>query len=104
MNQLRIEAEIIESKKEEFEQSIHYIIHSKLKKYGGKNRRLFRDLNQPRIIKFTEEWDKLDDLKEYLKTDDFKCLIGAMNVLGDIRSAVILRANKVEDISAEIIE
>ena len=102
MIQLRIEAKINESKQSEFEQSVYYIIQSKLQKYAAKNRRLFRDMDQKGVVKYTEEWDDMDKLKVYLQTDDFKCLIGAMNVLGDIQSSIILQADTVEDISEHL--
>jgi hypothetical protein len=98
MIQLRIEAKIVESKQSEFEQSVHYIIKSKLQKFDGKNHRIFKEMDDSGCIKYTEEWDDLDNLYRYIQSDDFKSLMGAMEVLGEISSAKIIKADKVENI------
>ena len=46
--------------------------------------RLFEDVGEPNRFLWVERWSGADLMKEYMRTDPFRSLIGAFSVVGSI--------------------
>ncbi|MGB5620688.1 MAG: antibiotic biosynthesis monooxygenase, partial [Desulfobacterales bacterium] len=53
---------------------------------GCLNRNIFECIGTPDSYLWLENWTDLKSLEEYMKTDRFKALLGAIEVLGDLNA------------------
>jgi len=53
---------------------------------GCLNRNIFECIGTPDSYLWLEKWTDLKSLEEYMKTDRFKALLGAIEVLGDLNA------------------
>ena len=99
---LKIETQIISTKRSEFEQAIRFIINSKVKDSIKHRCRIFQNIEMPESFIYMQEWDNEDQIHEYMKTDGFKSLIGSMKVLGEIKSACLISSECKDNILPDI--
>ena len=95
---LKIESKINLNKMEEFEQAIEQFEIAQGKKSSGYQRNLFRNWNNTDNVLYTEEWQSEVKFKNHLQTDQFKALLGAMKLLGDIKTAQVVTSSKIQSL------
>ncbi len=82
---LEILLKISPEKRYEFLQTFALMVQRKSVAPGTRHRTsrsLFEKIDEPNCFLWTEEWDTADRLASYRRSDHFKSLLGAVDVLG----------------------
>jgi quinol monooxygenase YgiN len=93
---IKVSAEILPQKRQEFLQVIEAMIVKAPDHGAGFSRRIYEELGRQNIFCYLEEWTSREALETHLKTDRFQALIGAMEVLGQIQDFKIITSATIE--------
>ena len=92
MNQLmllKINLVISPDKKHEFLSSVKQMsdctAHQSQKEDGCLAKRLYQFVEDENAFCYMEEWNSLTKMKRYFRSDQFRALVGAIKVLGEIK-------------------
>ena len=97
---IKVSAEIVPQKRQEFLQVIEAMI-VKAHEYGEEfSRTIYEEIGRQNIFCYLEEWTSREALEAHLKTDRFQALIGAMEVLGQIQDFKIISSTTIEGLEA----
>ena len=96
MIQLQICAEIKPHKRREFEQAAGMMLQWQEQTDACVRVGLSQQLDRQNIYNYAEEWQSRKALDQHMVSDDFRALLGAMKVLGEIRDARIITSDDVE--------
>lgn len=96
---IKIRTIISPEKKREFEQAVQYIIGNKMKQKIGVLRHMYQACDDPLSYFYFEEWESNENINEYLSSDEYKSLLGAMDFLGQVIEAQIITTSKIENIA-----
>ena len=96
MTLLRICADIPSHKRHEFEQAVASLL--KKKKQNAPSCRIYEEIGHPNRVCYLGEWPSREKLEAYFQSGDFKFLVGAMGVLGEILTKQIITADHIEDL------
>jgi len=98
---LLISAEIKPHRRLEFEQAAGMILEGQDYPKECLTFALNQQLDQQNRYSYTEEWQSREALDSHLQCDDFRALLGAMKVLGEIRNARIITSESVESMPTD---
>jgi len=93
---LQILAEIKSDKRREFEQAVGMMLKWQQQTEGCLSVNLSQRLDKQNIYNYMEEWQDRKALDQHMVSDDFRALLGAMKVLGEIRDARIITSEEIE--------
>lgn len=71
-------------KRTEFLQAFDMIKSGKLKVGGRLDLELFERVNEANTFLWREHWDTPDSLEEYFQGNQFRAMMGAINILGKL--------------------
>lgn len=83
MNLLIIRMKVLSKKRKELSQTISSLIRSIRTEKGCKRCNFCQDIEDENAFYLLEEWDTQENLESYLKSERFKVLRGAMNLLAE---------------------
>ena len=93
---IKVSAEILPQKRQEFLQFIEAMI-MKAQEHGEEfSRAIYEEIGRQNIFCYLEEWTSRESLEVHLKTDRFQALIGAMELLGQIQDFKIITSSRIE--------
>jgi quinol monooxygenase YgiN len=87
MVELEILVKISPRKRHEFLQAFALMAHKKSRTPGMRHRTsqsLFEKINEPNCFLWREEWESADRLASYRQSDQFRSLLGAFDILGQL--------------------
>ena len=83
MEMLRISIYARSDKRNELLRTCRFIIDRTRQESGCKSSRLSQDNDSENIITLEQQWDRWHSLNNYLQSDHFTALLGAMKLLGE---------------------
>ena len=95
---MEILVKIPPNKKTEFLQVVEDICQSYSESELGSTFTVFQHLREAQLYFCTGEWDLRKHLRNFMKSENFELLIGAIQVLGDIQYARIHDIHTIEEI------
>ena len=93
---LQICTEIKPHKRREFEHAASMMMQWQEQTDACVSAALSQRLDKENIYNYMEEWQNRTALDQHMVSDDFRALLGAMKVLGEIRDARIVTTDDVE--------
>ncbi|HAM50299.1 MAG TPA: hypothetical protein DCP92_06245 [Nitrospiraceae bacterium] len=81
INKLTVTLKVIQGKREELVQTLRSLQQNLEKEEGFSKCTFYEDASDSSKFNLIEEWDTQDHLDNYLKSDLFRVLIGALKVL-----------------------
>ena len=101
MINLKIIVKIDSSKQSEFEQAMREMLISEESGYNNHPAEISRDLHEPNLYIFQQEWPSKKSMEKHFSSDEFHSLLGAMKVLGEIVDTRILYSEKEEKLNSK---
>ena len=98
MNILRITAKANPEKELELKQALKTGLDKTSLKFTEVKNCCCKSLFEDNIIHIEQEWESHSSLEEYLKSKEYKYLIGAITVLGNIIEIQEITTSKTEEI------
>ena len=95
---LKISANTIPQKETEFLQALDSAFKKTLK-FGDTKTSFSRDVYKNHLFHIELSWKNESDLKNYMDSNEYQYLVGALTVLGDITERKIISANKIDQIN-----
>ena len=95
---LKYHLKVYDSKYREFLNVIDNSL-SKQKPVNCISRSAFQSINDMHLFEYIQEWTDLERLKEYLKSNEFKSLLGAFQLLTTIENFSITESKELEKTS-----
>jgi DNA-directed RNA polymerase sigma subunit (sigma70/sigma32) len=80
---LRVAMNALPKKRKELLQTIEAISGSIRKQRGCSSHHVYQDIEDENALCLLEEWENQDDLENYLRSDRFAALLGAMDLLSE---------------------
>ncbi len=99
MNILRITAKANPEKELELKQALKSGLDKTSLKFTEVKNCCCKSLFEDNIIHIEQEWESHSSLEEYLKSKEYKYLIGAITVLGNIIEIQEITTSKTEEIT-----
>jgi quinol monooxygenase YgiN len=78
---VRVTMNALPMKRKELLQTIEAMSASMRKEKGCLSHHLYEDMEDENVLCLLEEWESQEDLENYLKSDRFAALLGAMDLL-----------------------
>jgi quinol monooxygenase YgiN len=78
---VRVTMNALPMKRKELLQTIEAMSASMRKEKGCLSHHLYEDMEDENVLCLLEEWESQEDLENYLKSDRFAVLLGAMDLL-----------------------
>ena len=78
---LRAHMNAIPEKRKELLQTIEAMSDSIRKQKGCSSHQVYQDMEDENVLCLLEEWENQDDLENYLRSDRFAALLGALDLL-----------------------
>lgn len=97
MNILRISAKANPEKELELKQALKSALDKTSIKFKDVKNCCSKNLFEENFVHIEQEWDNEADLESYLQSKDYKYLIGAITVLGELVEQKIINAASVEE-------
>ena len=98
MNILRITAKVNPQKEEELKQALKSALDKTSIKFKEVKKCCSKNLFEENFVHIEQEWANEADLELYLQSKDYKYLIGAITVLGELVEQKIINALSVNEI------
>ncbi|MCJ7685996.1 MAG: antibiotic biosynthesis monooxygenase [Desulfobacteraceae bacterium] len=83
MNTVSISLKVFRQKRDEFLQTLHSLQSDLKKDQGLIKSALYQDVNDPERFHLINEWETEQDYDNYLRSENFSVLIGALKVLSE---------------------
>ena len=83
MESITINVKVLPEKRDEFLQTVRVLYRDIEKEKGFKRSALFQDVDDETRFNLNTTWEKREDLDNYLKSELYKILMGAVKVLGE---------------------
>ena len=80
---LELRIRIKPDKRSEFLQ-MREMLQGKVRPDGCIEQKIYEEVDGSNRFLWSERWQEKDPLDEYMKTDDFRMLLGAVDVLGEL--------------------
>ena len=80
---LRVNMNTLPKKRKELLQTIEAISGFIRKERGCSSHHVYQDMQDENALFLLEEWENQDDLENYLRSDRFAALLGAMDLLSE---------------------
>lgn len=96
MNILRITAKANPEKEFELKQALRSALDKTSIKFTEMKNYCSKNYFEENIVHIEQQWESETDLKSYLQSNDYKYLIGAITVLGELIEQKIINATSVE--------
>jgi quinol monooxygenase YgiN len=78
---LRVDMNALPEKRKELLQTIEAMSGSIRKQKGCSNHHVYQDKEDENVLCLLQEWENQDDLENYLRSDRFAALLGALDLL-----------------------
>lgn len=78
---MTVQVNVIPEKEKEFLQTVEYLGHEAKSIHGLKSIHLHKDIQKPTCYHLIEEWETEDYLNDYLNGENFKVILGAIQIL-----------------------
>ena len=78
---MTVVAKVNPEKEHEFKQLIQSLHRGEGKEKGLTKSTLFQELNEPCRFHLIEEWESREDMENYTRKEEFRVMLGALNVL-----------------------
>jgi hypothetical protein len=98
MNILRITAKANPEKELELKQALKSALDKTSIKFKDVKNCCSKNLFEENFVHIEQEWDSHSSLEDYLKSKEYKYLIGAITVLGNIIEIQEITTSKTEEI------
>jgi len=98
MNVLTIFVQVQPHKEAEFRQAARELLNREEKPPDGRvYRSLACDIMQESLFCYTEAWESGDAMLRHFECDEFRSILGAMKVLGEIQVASVNRNGEISE-------
>lgn len=78
---MMVQVNVIPEKEKEFLQAVEYLSQEAKSIQGLKSMHLHKDIQEPTSFRLIEEWESEAYLNDYLSGEDFKVILGAIQIL-----------------------
>ncbi len=78
---MTVQVDVIPEKEKEFLQTLEYLSQEAKSIPGLKSMHLHKDIQEPTSFRLIEEWESEACLNDYLNGEDFKVILGAIQIL-----------------------
>jgi hypothetical protein len=95
---LKIATKTSPQKETEFFQALESAF-KKAERFTDVKTRISRDVYENCLFHIELSWKNESDLKNYMNSNDYQYLVGALTVLGDITEQKIISANKIDQVN-----
>ena len=97
MHGLEIRVQLTPDKRREFLQAFEFLSTKQYRSSECIGQSLFEDVAEGRHFLWIEQWTSLKALEDYLKSDQFRSLLGAIEVLGELKNLHLVEFRKPPD-------